>query len=194
MKPWENDDETTFPINYKAEFLLHFFTEFYNNFAYTRVSKTQSLLKDLYERNPENSLVAKNYIITILKGVYDGLSYSGDVPTPYFEKAEEIQKKYEFNEEDLQYLEFLRLITLLKFTKTKNLNEAHDIYKKILEISKEMKSLYLVSIISFHFRAFVSRKLGLIKKEMNDLEDYLLEELKDSPDSVNSLSLRNLYF
>ena len=106
VQPWLSDDEPTFPINYKAEFLLYFFIEFSDNDSYTRTALTQSLLKELHERNPENKLAARNYILTINYGFYEGTPYLGSEPTKYLSEADQISEIYEFSREDQLLLNF----------------------------------------------------------------------------------------
>ena len=112
VKLWPSDDEATFPINYKAEFLLYFFIEFSGNLSYSRIEKVQSLLKELHERNPENDLVARNYIYTIVAGFYEGIPYIGSLPTFYFLKASETQCNYEFSEKDKNFIGLASIQTL----------------------------------------------------------------------------------
>jgi len=146
-QPWEKDDEPSFPINYKAELLFYFYSEFANNFSYTRVERIQSLLKGLHERNPENSFVALKYISIIYEGFYDGIPYLGLNPASYFSKAEEIQNKYEYSKEDLLLLEFTRLNSLNAFNRITSFKEFWEINKRIIEIWKEMKSIFIASFI-----------------------------------------------
>ena len=114
-------------------------------------------MRQLHERNPDNSLVAKNYLITIYSGFYEGVRYSGLIPDPYFSKAEEIQNRYEFNKEDLNHLEFVRSYALFQYKEATNADQALKAFERIWEICEEEKSLYYTSL-ALSFFELIYRK------------------------------------
>ena len=151
VQPWLSDDEPKFPINYKAEFLLYFFIEFTDNLSYTRSALIQSLLKGLHERNPENKLAARNYILTINLGFYEGMPYFGSEPTKYLSVADQISVKYEFSREDQHLLNFSNLQSLIRFSIESSFKNSVEIYENIREFCKESKSLYFLSFSMDYF-------------------------------------------
>jgi hypothetical protein len=95
-KEWEADDEPDFPLEYKVAFLYMFSVLFGDNGCYTRSEKTIQLMKEVHERNLDNSYVAFKYIEALLSRSYDVWTMHAETFEVYISPIQEIANKYDF--------------------------------------------------------------------------------------------------
>jgi hypothetical protein len=195
-KEWETDDEPDFPLEYKVAFLYMFSVLFGDNASYTRSEETIQKMKEVHERNLDNTYVAYKYVQALLHRSTNVWSMYVETSDEYNKQILEIADKYAFSDEIKTEIDFKISKISFDFSISCIKDDGVKHLDKMIQICKDTKKLSYITDtgkLVLQLLPNMPEEFESNKETIGDiLESIFNDEFKDNPEKDYTFVCLNL--